>query len=294
MPSVNIIGAGQVGQPLARLLAEKLGLQIHCVLDRSLEKTQNACDFIGQGKPITNLHDLSPADYTLIAAPDKALQDIAETLSTSQPIQAGALFFHCSGSLSSSILSSIKAKGGIIASLHPVKSFVDIQRSFNTFEGTPCALEGDPQACDILESWVIKLGGKPFQIQSDKKLIYHASLVFACNYLVSLSEIALLGLEEAGIQREAGNALLRPFMENTLTQLLEKGTAKALSGPVARGEFSIVKAEIEALMAWKPNIATLYKSLGEVALTLAEEKGTLAAKDIDSLQQILGMQTTPV
>jgi predicted short-subunit dehydrogenase-like oxidoreductase (DUF2520 family) len=287
MPSLNVIGAGQVGQPLARLLTEKLGLQIHSVLGRSFKNTQSACDFIGQGKPITRLPDLSPADYTLIAVPDTALQSIAEALSTSHPIQKGALFFHCSGSISSSILSMIQEQGGITASLHPVKSFVDTQHAYHTFEGTPCALEGDEAACEILDNWMTKLGAKPFKIQPDKKLIYHSSLVFACNYLVSLSEIAFLGLKEAGIQRDAANSLLRPFMENTLAQLLEKGTAKALSGPIARGEFSIVKAEIEALAAWKPNIATLYKALGEIALLLAEEKGTLTAKGIDSLQQIL-------
>jgi predicted short-subunit dehydrogenase-like oxidoreductase (DUF2520 family) len=277
-----------VGQPLARLLAEKLHLDIHCVLNRSIESAQRACDFIGAGKPIDSFTALSPADYTLITTPDYALQRTAEILAKSQKIKKNMIFFQCSGSIPSSALHEIKNKGALIASFHPIKSFVDTQRSLNTFEGTYCALEGDQKACKILEGWAIKLGANPFYIQTDKKLIYHSSLVFACNYLISLAEIAFLSLEEAGVSRDISKSLLQPFMENTLTQLFEKDTAKALSGPIARGEIDVVQSEINVLTIWRPNFATLYKSLGEIALTLAEKKGSLTTQDAHRLKQILG------
>lgn len=287
MPSLNIIGAGQVGKPLGRLLAEKLGFTVNCILNTSVESAQSACEFIGQGTPITSFDQLIPADIYLITTPDEQIEATATRLANAGKVLKNNLIFHCSGVVSSSKISMLKSTKACIASLHPIKSFVDPKRSYNTFKGTPCALEGDKEACKKMEGWIEKIGGKACNIQEDKKEIYHSALVLACNNLVSLTEASLQTLAKAGIAREEGMSLLKPIMEGSLAQIQEKGTVKALSGPIARGEAGIVKAEIDALQAWNPQIATLYKELGKVALALSKQKGVATDESLVQIQEIL-------
>jgi len=110
--------------------------------------------------------------------------------------------------------------------------------------------------------------------------------VFASNYLNSLTEIALRGLEKSGLPEELAKQLLQPLMSNTLQQIFSKGTAAALSGPIARGESQIVRDQINALSAWNSGTAAIYKSLGKIAVELTKEKGTCTP------QQIVHLATT--
>lgn len=286
MPNLTLIGAGQVGKTLSYLLCNKLGLSLQYMLTNSLASAQTASEFIGSGQAVSDYNQLTPTDYYLIATPDETIRSCAEQLAQNGLISSGTAVIHCSGALSSEELAAAKTAGAQIASLHPVKSFVTPDLSIQTFAGTPCAIEGDADICKTLMQWMQTLGGDPFTIQPQQKLIYHSALVIASNYLVALTETALKNLDRVGLERQQAMNILQPLMRHTLEQIFSHGTIQALSGPIARGDVDIVSKELQELEQENSNTAALYKNLGMVALELASAKGLLTADKIQELNKI--------
>lgn len=287
MPSLTLIGAGQVGKALGYILCNKLGLTLQYILTNSLASAQRACEFIGSGEAVNDYNQLMPTDYYLITTSDETISSCAEQLVQCDLLSTRSGVIHCSGALSSEELTSAKAAGAQIASLHPIKSFVDPQLSIETFAGTYCAIEGDADICNTLMQWVQALAGNPFIIAAQQKLIYHSALVIASNYLVALTEAALKSLEIVGLERQLAMHILQPLMRHTLEQIFSHGATQALSGPIARGEAEIVSKELQALQCEDAHIANLYKDLGKIALELATSKGSLTADKIQALNKIL-------
>ena len=61
-------------------------------------------------------------------------------------------------------------------------------------------------------------------------------------------------------------------MRETLDNVFSIGPARALTGPIARGDDEVVKRHLAALDAWNERIAAIYRDLGSVALALARER----------------------
>lgn len=286
MLRLNVIGAGQVGTTLAYLLTQNAGFTLQSVLSRTEQSAQRACDFIGQGKATTHYNELKSADCYLITVPDQYIQTCTEKLVAAHLLHPKNVLFHCSGFMTHQVLSAAKSQGAITASIHPVKSFVDIQRSIKTFAGTFCAIEGDTLACQFITTWIEKIGGSPFSINPTEKIMYHTAMVIASNYLVALHEVALRCLNKAGISADFSHKILASIMRHTLEQTLTLGTTKALSGPIARGDYQIVEEELNALNKWDADMGMLYQLLGKIALSLARNK-KLNAENLQRLEELL-------
>ena len=83
MQTLNIIGAGRLGQTLGRL-AQQAGYGIGSVLCRSAAAAEAACAFIGAGKPHTALHQVAPAALTLLAWLGLNLKRIPDAVTTAR------------------------------------------------------------------------------------------------------------------------------------------------------------------------------------------------------------------
>ena len=80
--------------------------------------------------------------------------------------------------------------------------------------------------------------------------------------------------------------MMEPLVRETLDNVFRLGTAGALTGPVARGDDSVVAHHLQALDAWDARVAAIYRDLGAVALDLARARGegdTAALARIEAL-----------
>ena len=82
--------------------------------------------------------------------------------------------------------------------------------------------------------------------------------------------IALKLLKECGFSEGDAMELLAPVTLNNINSVLENGTAHALTGPVERGDISTVERHIGILN--DEDILKIYKNLGKVLVSIAEEK----------------------
>lgn len=287
MKTLNIIGCGNVGKTLAYLWVKHGVFQIQDVCNRSLESAQNACEFIGQGKPFRSFNDLRAADIFLIGTADQSIAKCCELLVESNVLQAGNIVFHCSGALPASILESAKNVGASIASIHPIKSFADPSLCITNFAGTFCGIEGDQKALNVLEPAFQVIGGHTLQINSANKTFYHAASVVASNYLTALIELSIQSYVKAGLNREQALQIIAPIAHGTVNNIRELDTAQALTGPIARGDLSTVTMQLNAFQDWKPEYGELYRLLGGIALDLAVIKNTENFETLKTLAKLL-------
>lgn len=269
MKVINIIGPGRLGQSLARLAMDSGQYQIGGVLARSESSAAKALDFIGAGQVCLQLTDLAAADLWLLAVPDSAIAEVAQQLAAAKVVKTGDVVFHASGALEAKILAPLQAQGASIASLHPAFSFADPVRAVATFAGTPCAIEGDAAACEMLNSFAQAIGGVPFALAEGGKVAYHAALSMAANYLVTLADLSLQTAHQAGIAPEMANRLVLGLMQQTFNNIQALGPASALTGPIARGDAATVAQHLAVLPV---SHQAAYRAMGLATVALAGER----------------------
>jgi len=288
MRSLNIIGSGRVGRACGRMWAQAGVFQIQDVLTRSRESAAEAVGFIGAGNAVGRLEEMRGADVWMIATRDDAIVPSCMTLAASGKVTPDDVVFHVSGATPSSDLKPVKEKGALVASVHPIKTFADAGQAVETFAGTYCSAEGDAEALKVLRPAFERIGAKVFDIEPGMKPIYHAGGVFACNYLAALVEAALRAHEKAGIPRDASLAALEPLVRETVDAIFEHGPARALTGPISRGDTATVARQMTRVKEWDREIGELYRSLGLLAVALAEADRRLDARRAADLRSALG------
>ena len=288
MQKLTIVGCGQVGKTLGRLWAVNGAFEIVDVLNRSIQSSSEAVEFIQAGRPVADFGELNHADLFLIGTSDNHLLQACEALATSGTLQTGNILFQCSGAIPSASLGAAKEAGALVASVHPVKSFTAPDVSVATFSGTFCGAEGDDRAIGVLSSAFEAIGGRIFRIDPEYKTIYHSALVLVCNYLTALLEVGITTYSKAGLNRETALQVMEPLVRETVDNVFEFGTVRALTGPIARGDDQIVAQQLAALSQWNPRFGNIYRDLGEIALELSRAQGTASAESLDALSALLG------
>lgn len=284
---LNIVGPGRVGRTLGALWQGAAVFAIQDVIATTDASARGAVAHIGAGMPGTQIGQARAADVWMISTPDDAIAACAGALAGSGVLREGDIVFHCSGALSSAELEPAARCGAHVASVHPLKSFAEPETAVSSFAGTWCATEGDAAALAVLEPAFSRIGGRVIRIDAAAKLIYHAGSVMASNYLVALLEAALQCYESAGMARDDAVALMTPLVRETLENVLRRGTAGALTGPIARGDDALVARQLEMLEGSAPALAALYRQLGMVAVRLAREKSEADAEALAAIEKIL-------
>src|SRR5262245_3845932 len=112
--------------------------EIQDVLARSRASAAEAVSFIGDGRAVDGLADMREADVWMIATRDDAIRRSCDTLAATDKITPDDIVFHVSGATPSSALQSAAARGALVASVHPIKTFPDPELAVQRFSGTYC------------------------------------------------------------------------------------------------------------------------------------------------------------
>ncbi len=268
-PTLNLIGAGRVGQTLAHLWHSRGVLQIQDVLTTTPASARAAVEFIGAGRAVATLAEMCPADLWLLAVPDRQIAASAQALAACG--QGPATVFHASGALAAAELAPLQASGWAVASAHCILSFATPAKAVLQLAGTPCALEGDAAATQALQPLFEAIGARCFPLASADKLRYHAAAVFATNFLPVLQATAEALWRDSGMPPDLLPALRASLLRNSVENLLALGPAGALTGPAARGDTALVQRQGESLTQWDPQTGAAYAALSALATRLARD-----------------------
>ncbi|MGJ3238184.1 MAG: Rossmann-like and DUF2520 domain-containing protein [Anaerolineae bacterium] len=278
-PTISLIGAGKVGYTLARLWFDS-GYTIKAVYNRTLTKAQTLAQYIDAQAVTTLIQAVAPADLICLTVPDDTISPLAEQLADFS--WQGKAVIHASGAHSIDVLQPLADAGAMVGSLHPAFPFADPESAYATLVGAIIAIEASDERLQVwLRGLVTALKGDVLVIPAGQKARYHASLVIASNYMVTLYAVAQGLLRDLGAEPQAVDNALLTLMQATLTNIAEQGIPTALTGPLTRADISTLQAHLDALD--DPNLRQAYIALARLAYPMLAERGV----DIPTIERLL-------
>jgi predicted short-subunit dehydrogenase-like oxidoreductase (DUF2520 family) len=224
----------------------------------------------------------------LLCLPDDIIEKVCSELAQKNKFIKGAIVVHCSGALSSNILSTARECCRCsVASMHPLQTFPTVDAALKMMSGTYCFYEGDECAIPVIERFAKDIGLRPIQISSTSKTLYHAAAVMACNYFVALMDSAIVFAEKAGIDRTIAWSALEPLVATTLNNITRMGTADSLTGPIARGDVKTVCRHLQELALTPGHLASVYRTMGLYTVEIAVRKGTITVAKAAEIRSLL-------
>jgi predicted short-subunit dehydrogenase-like oxidoreductase (DUF2520 family) len=270
--SIGIISAGRVGAALGSAL-ERAGHVVVACSAVSHASRQRAHRRLPDSA-ILPVHEVAErGELLLLAVPDAELATVVSGLAATRAVRPGAIVAHTSGANGIGILAPLTEQGCIPLAIHPAMTFTgadeDIDRLPDACFGITAA---DEVGYAIGQSLVLEMGGEPFRVREDARMLYHAALAHASNHVVTVVADAVEALRTAlwgqellgqqlvddapgGIAERVIGPLTRAAVENTL----QRGQA-ALTGPVARGDADAIVAHLRTLAEVDPQLAATYRA----------------------------------
>jgi predicted short-subunit dehydrogenase-like oxidoreductase (DUF2520 family) len=261
---LGIVGAGRLGTALASALREA-GARVVGPAGRG--EVPEGCDAI------------------VLCVPDAEIAVAASTVSGAAPLVG-----HTSGATP---LTALEAASGDAFGLHPLQTFPAIRPApeasaagvpsaepdsagaLAAFAGAGCAVAGStPEALDFAGRLARVLGMTPFEIDDEGRAAYHAAASVASNFTVTLLAAAERIAAGAGLAPHEARALLAPLVRRTVESVAELDPARALTGPVARGDHVTVEAHRRALEDAAPELLDLFDELVRHTRALAGHEVT--------------------
>ncbi|OGC39633.1 hypothetical protein A2Y85_00775 [candidate division WOR-3 bacterium RBG_13_43_14] len=253
---IGLIGGGRVGVSIFNLLKTKH--RITGVYDINTRKQNRAARLLGVNKlALSDLCERSQAIF--IATPDDEISNVYKKI---KPMLNKTTFlYHFSGILTGNVFT--RPRSVYCASAHPFATFPAI---IVNKPKTPYCLfcEGDRNALNVLYQILPNRFFKIIKIKTKVKVFHHLSGVFASNLLIGLYSMAR---ECAAIAwpKKIRDELIINIMTQTLTNIRKMGPHKALSGPLKRGDYTVIKKHLQAL-GRKGDLDKAYRALSKVLL----------------------------
>lgn len=274
---VGIISAGRVGTALGVALQRADHVVVACsaISHASRRRAQRR---LPDTPVLPPLDVAASAELLLLAVTDSELAGLVSGLAATSAVRPQTIVAHTSGANGIGILAPLAQQGCIPLAIHPAMTFTgsdeDISRLPDTCFGITAA---DDVGYAIGQSLVLEMGGEPFCVREDARILYHAALAHASNHIVTVLADALEALRAAlsggellgqqtvddqpgGIVERIVGPLARAALENTL----QRGQA-ALTGPVARGDAAAVADHLAALADVDAALAQAYRRAADRA-----------------------------
>lgn len=285
---IGFIGAGKVGKALG-LYFESHGLMISGYYSRT-EKSSKIAAELTSSKQFTMVEDVADAsDIMFITASDQALEALDRSISAlikNQRISSEKTWLHVSGAHPSGCLAEIKAAGCAVGSMHPLESFGEPLSSAERLNNAWFTIEGTEKGVQAARMILEQTGGKYSLIEAGNKPLYHAGACVVSNFLVTLMESGIRFFEAAGMNRDNIIQAIVPLIDATLSNIRERGTIDALTGPIVRGDFNTVGVHLQAAETLLPSELDFYKAMAAKTVGMIEDK-RLTHEQAEKFREVL-------
>ena len=219
---------------------------------------------------------LSESDAVIIAVRDDRIPEVAARLVDEGRLRSGQILLHTSGANPArTILAVALPHVRAVGTLHPLVSFADARVAVEGLREIAFGIEGDEPARAVAERIVRALGARAVILEAENLALYHAGAVIASNYVVALADAARSLLIKAGVPADQALPVLIPLLASVVQNLAQVGLPGALTGPVERGDVTVVERHLGALAARAPELVELYRLVGRDVLRLAREKAKI-------------------
>ena len=283
MLNLGFIGAGTVGTALAVRLNQS-GYPVVAVSSRSRTSAENLAKAAGGCRVFDNNQAAADnAELIFITTPDDAISPVVSKIKW----HPGQSVIHCSGADSVAILQPAKELGAKVGAFHPLQTFASVQQAIENIPGSTFALEAEEPLLNTLKDMATALDGQWVELKASDKVLYHASAVIACNYLVTLVKLATDLWQTFDVPTPKATKALMPLLRGTLHNIDTVGIPQCLTGPIARGDIGTINKHLDALEQTAPHLLPTYRELGRQTIPIALAKGRINESRAQELRVIL-------
>lgn len=267
---IAIVGPGRVGTCFARRLraasADVLGF-----VGRDVQRTRSAVAALGCGDAL-DWPALARAHCVIFAVGDGELREAVAAAADAGGRRC-SLWLHTSGRHDLAALAPARSIGCRVGSLHPLAPFpgsVDVEPA----AGAPVLVQGEARSLSLLLRLARMLELDPIVCSDQDRPLYHAACAIAANGATALFDVAQRALLAAGgLDSASASRVTAALMQAVVEGAHRHGAARALSGPVRRGDDGTVRAHLGALVRGASDAAGVYCELSRIALQLATDQG---------------------
>jgi predicted short-subunit dehydrogenase-like oxidoreductase (DUF2520 family) len=279
-PSVFIIGAGAVGTALAIRLV-RAGVAVLGLHGRQVERAGVAGSSSDVGGGVVQSAgeippSLSESGAVIIAVRDDSIPEVAARIVREGRLRPAQILLHTSGANPArTILAAAVPHVRAVGTLHPLVSFADARVAVEGLSEVAFGIEGDAPARALAQRLVRAVGARAVILEAENLALYHAGAVIASNYVVAMADTARSLLIKAGVPGDQALPVLIPLLASVVQNLAQVGLPGALTGPVERGDVTVVERHLGTLAARAPELVELYRLVGREVLRLARDKAKL-------------------
>ncbi len=243
---IAIIGAGRIAYSLTSALLKE-GYIVDAIISKKIKSAKALAEKFGIKKYSDDINLISKSvNVFFLTVPDSEIRKTAIQLSKLKLKFSTTFFIHLSGAEDISVLIPLKVKGGKTGSLHLMQTFPS--NKIVNIKNVNSAIEtNDDSVCKFLLQLCNSLQLIPFRIDSKDKIYYHLAGVFASNFLAGNLFNAQKLLSLNNIDEQKYFDILSSTIHSTLQNIKKVGPAKALSGPVDRGDINTIRKHISSL-----------------------------------------------
>ena len=283
MPKLGFIGAGTVGTALALKLNSR-DYPVVAVASRSQASAGNLAEMVKGCSVVSSSQDVADAaELVFITTPDDVIASVAAQVDWLR----GQGVVHCCGAESTDILAPARKSGARTGAFHPLQTFASVEKALENIPGSTVAIEAEPPLLQTLKDIATALGGQWIELKAGDRVVYHASAVIACNYLVTLEKLATDLWQTFNVPRQQAVQALLPLIRGTIRNIETVGIPDCLTGPIARGDIGTVKKHLDALKEAAPDLLSTYRELGLKTIPVALSKGKIDEQRAKELEAVL-------
>ena len=273
---VAVIGPGRLGTLVAVGL-RRAGYRIAAVAGGTDMSRQMFADTLGGVHTYANVADaVASAELVVLAVPDRALEPLVRELALADVFGGAHQVVHLSGSYGSDILALAAHAGAQVAACHPALSVPQIVTDPDVLVNAAWAVTADPADQAFAIALVEDLGGNPFVVAEDRRVLYHAALTLASNATAAALVTARRLLHAAGV--DTPEMFLTDLAIASVRHAVRDGVA-GVSGPVVRGDLGTLQRHKDAIRLDVADVAPAYDAFtaATVQTVVAANPGVDAA-----------------
>ena len=279
---IGFIGAGRVATTLAaawqaagecivgassRSLASAAALAACCTGAQAFE---TAAELVDQ------------AELIFVTVPDSMIEEVSGALQW----RPGQFVVHCSAACEVDLLHHAQTLGTQVGGFHPLQIFADPMVARQHLAGSSVAIEASGELEMHLVRLAKALDMKPLSLRPGARLTYHLAGNFAASGLLAILAEAENLWAESSLNRDDALTALLPLSFGTLDSAQRLGLAKAVSGPVSRGDTAMLMRHL-ALAKKRPDGDALYREVLTRLVSLAQSSQRLSPTQIEALRAVL-------
>ncbi len=269
METVLIIGAGRLGTSLYRAIKESTKSRVLIKTNRTRTTVNNSNVSQNDRTATLNEHALNDVTGIILTVQDTEIPNIVGEL---QPFNLNDKWvIHTSGVETSELLTPLIPKGAAVGSWHPLQSFPAPFQPKGIWQGITCTYEGHETPFQWIQMLCARLGCRCHKINAKHKTAVHLAAVIAGNFPVALLSWSQHLLQTAGIDKTNAKAISYPLFERVIRNYKDKTPGEILSGPLSRGDLSVVEKHLNFLNSQNQHAyLESYRTLTRLLLSISE------------------------